>query len=777
MRFHPFPVLAGIWSMGVIGIIVNLLSTRIENQENFLGLYAPWISVGALTLAGATLWAWFDYRHRQASSYFDILKEATKLCSDDFFPPVRRRREKDLTYRPYHQIYIPRKAIPYDHISEAHPPYVYGEQELVQSLQRGEGFLLIGQPLEGKTRTLFTVVQQMAGYLVVKPTRTRPLPPDDALAALKNRQVILFVDDLIDYVGNQLDLHEFSEKLRRYAGLMVVAATCRDGPELGTVKQVVGMGLRRFFEDIPLKLKLDPLTLEEKKALAEGIGKPWKPEHTALFPTPGSIVMEESLKMMDLRFQALSPELQDVLRALKLLTAAGILPHTSVRLDAVLRRIFKRSLHIGDCLSALADQSFVRKRGQPEPIEPEPVYLSIVPYSRHDNRPHNDFPELITVMESIEDVEGLRFLGRKLFESHDVAIVKQCFEKAALLQPNLPLILLDESVSMLATNHFEDAVLACDSILLLEPNDVAAWHIKGASLSALGRDEEARAAYERTLALTSEDWKYKGSILAALGRHQEALTAYERTLTLSSYEPQTWKNKGDSLAALGRHEEALTAYDHSLAITPDEPQTWKNKGDSLAAVGRDEEACAAYERALALTPDYPSAWRDKGSILAALGRHEEALTAYDHSLAITPDDFVVWGHKGNSLAALGRHEEALTAYDHSQALTTENPTTWQNKGTILAVLGRHGEALTAYEHALALEPDDPKTWSKKGNSLAVLGRHGEALTAYERALELNPHLLMAWYRMANLLEALGRYTDAEKSRLRALQLLREETDC
>ena len=79
MRLHPFLVLAAFWSVVVVGIIVNLLSARIDTNWESLLPYAPWMSVVGLILAGATVWAGFNYRRRQASDHFALLKQATKL--------------------------------------------------------------------------------------------------------------------------------------------------------------------------------------------------------------------------------------------------------------------------------------------------------------------------------------------------------------------------------------------------------------------------------------------------------------------------------------------------------------------------------------------------------------------------------------------------------------------------------------------------------------------------------------------------------------------------
>ena len=65
---------------------------------------------------------------------------------------------------------------------------------------------------------------------------------------------------------------------------------------------------------------------------------------------------------MATRFAALSPEARDIMRALKLLTAAGALPLTVKRVTAVLQQVFeRRGVRLADHLEVLTAEAFVRE--------------------------------------------------------------------------------------------------------------------------------------------------------------------------------------------------------------------------------------------------------------------------------------------------------------------------------------------------------------------------------------------------------------------------------
>ena len=103
--------------------------------------------------------------------------------------------------------------------------------------------------------------------------------------------------------------------------------------------------------------------------------------------------------------------------------------------------------------------------------------------------------------------------------------------------------------------------------------------------------------------LTESAWCTKGYSLAALGRFEEAVAAYDRTVTLKPDYTDAWVGRGTTLAALGRFEEAVADYDHAIALKPDDTIAWHGRGALLATLGRRKEAVASFDRAIALKPD------------------------------------------------------------------------------------------------------------------------------------------------------------------------------
>lgn len=212
------PFLLGIWGTVVLGVLLNIAanlpfgSPRAE-FVTFLHEYWRVLLLACLGLGSLTLWAWIDRarqkrveREYQLRQYFALCKPAADVRLDDLDP-----------YDRPHYTYIPRTAVPYDPRSHADYQQVYDETALTHALQQGKGrgFVLLGQPLEGRTRTLYEIVKRLRGYEVVRPFPDRPTPPRDAFALFKTHRVIILLDDLNSYAqSGGPDLLEFSRALK-----------------------------------------------------------------------------------------------------------------------------------------------------------------------------------------------------------------------------------------------------------------------------------------------------------------------------------------------------------------------------------------------------------------------------------------------------------------------------------------------------------------------------------------------------------------------------------
>ncbi len=113
------------------------------------------------------------------------------------------------------------------------------------------------------------------------------------------------------------------------------------------------------------------------------------------------------------------------------------------------------------------------------------------------------------------------------------------------------------------------------------------WTQEGNARYGFKRYEEALVAYNQAIRLDPNyDVAYhnKGHVLHALKRDGEALTAYDQAIRLNPDYADAYHNKGNALYDLDRYEEALAAYDQATRLDPNDATAYNNNGLSLQAL-------------------------------------------------------------------------------------------------------------------------------------------------------------------------------------------------
>ncbi|QUD87855.1 tetratricopeptide repeat protein [Phenylobacterium montanum] len=118
----------------------------------------------------------------------------------------------------------------------------------------------------------------------------------------------------------------------------------------------------------------------------------------------------------------------------------------------------------------------------------------------------------------------------------------------------------------------------------------------------------------------------KAGALAALGRREEAQAAYLSALALQPDHFGALNDLGTLLYQADFRSAARTCYAEAVRYHPDNPVGHINLGNVLAAEDQADTARASFEAALSLAPDHPDAHLGMANLLQDLGRAEAAET-------------------------------------------------------------------------------------------------------------------------------------------------------
>lgn len=103
------------------------------------------------------------------------------------------------------------------------------------------------------------------------------------------------------------------------------------------------------------------------------------------------------------------------------------------------------------------------------------------------------------------------------------------------------------------------------------PTSAAEWSELGDMLTELRRDDEAILAYEYALLLDPMDaktWSMYGQVLVKESMYEQAREAYHRALAMSPDDAKTWNNLGGLLFQMGSLAEAVAAFEQAIALDP-----------------------------------------------------------------------------------------------------------------------------------------------------------------------------------------------------------------
>jgi predicted O-linked N-acetylglucosamine transferase (SPINDLY family) len=199
--------------------------------------------------------------------------------------------------------------------------------------------------------------------------------------------------------------------------------------------------------------------------------------------------------------------------------------------------------------------------------------------------------------------------------------------------------LLAEAVAHFQAGRLAEAERLAATLLKAEPGHAGANRMMGFLMLQQGRPDAAMPFLAASLQARADPPTLVnyGLALSAMGRNDEALASFDRALAAGADPFATHFNRGNALRALGRPAEALAAYERALAQDGAQAGARYQRALTLAELGRTAEALGEFDRAIALRPDSADAFFQRGVLLRALWRRREALEDFNRALGLKPD--------------------------------------------------------------------------------------------------------------------------------------------
>jgi tetratricopeptide (TPR) repeat protein len=247
---------------------------------------------------------------------------------------------------------------------------------------------------------------------------------------------------------------------------------------------------------------------------------------------------------------------------------------------------------------------------------------------------------------------------------------------------------------------------------------------------AIDANEPHLAQYlsDRALELGEEDvivFNTRAEVFKRLGRFDDARRAYEETIARFGRTRYTNNGYADVLMDSGLFDRSLEVYKEVVRLYPDDPVAPNGIATVHFARGHISLALDAAQKNVAVYGDAVSRVIC-GNFLRHVGRYHESLRLARESVKIFPHELVLWGGLVRSLGLIRNFDKAIKESDELLRRFPESPLPWVVKGDILSRAGDLSGSLDAYTSGLRTFTSHRPLQIGRASILTLFGRNTEA---------------------------------------------------
>jgi protein O-GlcNAc transferase len=319
--------------------------------------------------------------------------------------------------------------------------------------------------------------------------------------------------------------------------------------------------------------------------------------------------------------------------------------------------------------------------------------------------------------------------------------------------------LLDEAQRDIDTNNFEAAVAPLRKFIAEKPEVAFAHFQLGYAYTALKRGDEARAEYERAIALDPKmpeaylnlgilllDKQEYAAAVAPLGKAVELLPAQSRPRSLLAIAQD---RSGDQ-------EGAARSFEGVLHLDPDDVTANRYLGELDLRRNKPAEAESRFRHALEIRPDTPEALQGLARSLEAQNKPEAADT-YRKYLAVMPGDAGAQAHLVHLLVNAQEYEAALAELDRADAGKPPSLDSLRVRADIQIAQKRWADAIVTLQKAIAIAPRDAQLIGGLGRVYLQKRDFTSAEKELKGALQIEPNNLAHWKDLSSTYYLSGNY--------------------
>jgi tetratricopeptide (TPR) repeat protein len=226
-----------------------------------------------------------------------------------------------------------------------------------------------------------------------------------------------------------------------------------------------------------------------------------------------------------------------------------------------------------------------------------------------------------------------------------------------------------------------------------------------------------------------------GEILFDLGRQAEARRAFERALALNPQSPKAYTGLGWVNLVEGNVQEALGNF---RQVSPPSRSALVGASNALYRLGRFDEAADVIAEARRRFLSSPQPLTQAALLHLTQGRVSEALAELRQALALDPGYALAYGLLSNIYLVQNQQALALQAAQQAIAANPLSPSAHLDLSLVRQAEFRLDDALQAAQKAVELDPHNAQALIQVSRLLFGMGRLSEAFKTAGQARRLAP---------------------------------------
>ena len=320
---------------------------------------------------------------------------------------------------------------------------------------------------------------------------------------------------------------------------------------------------------------------------------------------------------------------------------------------------------------------------------------------------------------------------------------------------------------------FEQALIAYQQVLNLQPNRIEALINLGSIYKNLGKISEAINCYRQALKLNSnsgELWYNFGNTLQTQGNFDEAINAYRQAIKLSPNLAAAYFNLAKLLQEQENYTEAAEYYQHTIQLQPNLARAYTNLGNTLKALDKLDEAISAHNKAIEIQPNYAEAYYNLGNAFKAKKQYPEAIKAYNFSLQLNPNFTEAQLNLASTYEILEENEKAENILKKLILQNSNSKSAHLSLGKLLHKRKKYSTAESHYRYCLQLENEDKEALEALINIWQIQRKYEEAISFLKSEINSRPSNSLPYYYLGSIYNEMGRYNDSIPALRQAIQL-------